>query len=76
MKRYHPLTHTIGHSMDTMIKRIQHHDKDNNTNRLHQQEFDYLADMIHQKLIDLGYETEGSFSFDLNVSFDEEETTS
>ena len=40
------------------------------------QEFDYLADMIHQKLIDLGYETEGSFSFDLNVSFDEEETTS
>jgi len=39
-------------------------------------EFDFLAEMIHEKLIDLGYETEGSFSFDLKVSFDEEETTS
>lgn len=38
-------------------------------------EFDFLADMIHEKLIDLGYETEGNFSFDLKVSFNEEETT-
>jgi len=35
------------------------------------QEFDYLADMIHEKLIDMGYENDGSFAFDLKVSFTE-----
>ena len=32
-------------------------------------EFDYLADMIHEKLSDMGFNTDGSFSFDLKVSF-------
>jgi len=33
------------------------------------QEFDFLAEMIHEKLLDMGYETDGSFAFDLVVSF-------
>jgi len=37
------------------------------------QEFDFLAEMINEKLIDLGYQTNGSFSFDLKVSFTTEE---
>lgn len=37
------------------------------------QEFDFLAEMIHQKLIDMGYETDGSFAFTLQVTFDEEQ---
>ena len=37
------------------------------------QEFDFLAEMIHEKLIDMGYETDGNFSFDLKVSFVEAE---
>lgn len=36
-------------------------------------EFDYLAEMIHEKLTDMGYETDGNFSFDLKVSFELEE---
>ena len=35
------------------------------------QEFDFLAEMINEKLIDMGYETDGNFSFDLIVSFTE-----
>ena len=35
-------------------------------------EFDYLADMIHEKLSDMGFNTDGNFSFDLKVSFVEE----
>ena len=42
-------------------------------------ELDYLAEMIHEKLVDMGYgETmdgrhvlDGTFSFDLSVSFEE-----
>ena len=37
-------------------------------------EFDFLADMIHEKLIDLGHETDGGFEFNLSVSFDETKT--
>ena len=40
------------------------------------QEFDFLAEMIHEKLTDMGYETDGSFSFDLVVSFTPEEENS
>mgnify|MGYP001258478481 FL=1 len=43
-------------------------------------ELDYLADMIHEKLVDMGYDKtldarhvlDGTFSFDLIVSFEEE----
>ena len=35
-------------------------------------EFDYLADMIHEKLSDMGFNTDGNVSFDLKVSFVEE----
>ena len=34
------------------------------------QEVDYLSEMIHEKLIDMGYNSDGSFSFDLIVSFE------
>ena len=40
------------------------------------QEFDFLAEMIHEKLTDMGYETDGSFAFDLVVSFTPEEENS
>jgi hypothetical protein len=36
-------------------------------------EFSYLAELIHEKLIDMGYNTDGSFSFDLIVCFKEVE---
>jgi len=39
------------------------------------QEFDFLAEMIHEKLIDMGYENDGSFAFSIDVTF-EQETTS
>lgn len=35
-----------------------------------------LAEMIHEKLLDMGYESDGVFRFDLIVSFTEQETTS
>jgi len=35
-------------------------------------ELDYLADMIHEKLSDMGFNTDGNFSFDIKVSFVEE----
>ena len=35
-------------------------------------EFAYLADMIHEKLSDMEFNTNGNFSFDLKVSFIEE----
>ena len=35
-------------------------------------EFDFLAEMIHEKLIDMGYETDGTFAFDLTVTFEQE----
>ena len=38
------------------------------------EEFDYLAEMISEKLLDMGYNNDGGFSFDLVVSFEEEET--
>ena len=40
------------------------------------QEFDFLAEMIHEKLLDLGFENDGNFSFDLKVSFICDETES
>ena len=36
-------------------------------------EFDYLAEMIHEKLKDMGYDNGGAFSFDLIVSFNLED---
>lgn len=36
-------------------------------------EFNYVSEMIHEKLIDMGYKTDGTFSFDLIVSFEETE---
>lgn len=36
-------------------------------------EFNYLADMIHEKIVDMGYDNDGTFSFDLIVRFEEEE---
>tara|TARA_A100000172_G_scaffold7058_1_gene3908 strand:+ start:413 stop:571 length:159 start_codon:yes stop_codon:yes gene_type:complete len=37
------------------------------------QEINYLSEMIHEKLIDMGYNNNGAFSFDLTVYFDEDE---
>ncbi len=37
------------------------------------QERDYLSEMIHEKLIDMGYDNVSSFSFDLSVSFNQED---
>ena len=34
-------------------------------------EISYLAEMIHEKLIDMGYNNDGTFSFDITVSFKE-----
>lgn len=36
------------------------------------QEIDFLSEMIHEKLIDMGYDNVISFSFDLIVSFEED----
>lgn len=36
-------------------------------------EFSYLAELIHEKLIDMGYITDNAFSFDLIVRFKEVE---
>lgn len=36
-------------------------------------EFIYLAEMIHEKLVDMGYDNDGTFSFDLIVSFNVED---
>lgn len=35
------------------------------------QEVDYLSELIHEKLQDLGHEADGGFSFDLIVHFEE-----
>ena len=35
------------------------------------QEIDFLSEMIHEKLIDMGYDNVISFSFDLIVYFEE-----
>ena len=35
-------------------------------------ELDYLAEMLHEKILDMGYENDGTFSFDVIVHFDEE----
>ena len=37
------------------------------------QEINFLSEMIHEKLIDMGYNNDGTFSFDLTVSFEEDE---
>jgi hypothetical protein len=34
-------------------------------------ELDYLAEMIHEKIQDMGYENDGNFSFDIIVHFEE-----
>ncbi len=36
-------------------------------------ELDYLSEMIHEKLQDMGHEANGGFSFDLIVHFEENE---
>ena len=35
------------------------------------QEVDYLSELIHEKLQDLGHEADGGFGFDLIVHFEE-----
>ena len=45
---------------------------DDFTNR----EFDFLAEMIHEKLVDMGYETDGNFAFNLSVEFEESDDES
>ena len=45
---------------------------DDFTNR----EFDFLAEMIHEKLVDMGYETGGNFAFTLSVKFEESDDES
>jgi aconitase B len=36
-------------------------------------ELDYLAEMIHEKLQNMGHDPDGGFSFDVIVHFEEEE---
>jgi hypothetical protein len=38
------------------------------------QEIDFLSEMIQEKLIDMGYDSDGSFSFDLIVSFEDKKS--
>tara|TARA_R100001443_G_scaffold5357_2_gene14147 strand:- start:10575 stop:10727 length:153 start_codon:yes stop_codon:yes gene_type:complete len=45
---------------------------DDFTNR----EFDFLAEMIDEKLIDMGHETDGNFAFTLSVEFVESDNES
>ncbi len=35
-------------------------------------ELDYLIEMIHEKILDMGHEPLNGFSFDVIVNFDEE----
>lgn len=35
-------------------------------------ELDYLGQMIHEKLQDMGHEPDGGFSFDVIVTFEEQ----
>tara|TARA_B100000497_G_C7638926_1_gene384035 strand:- start:1184 stop:1336 length:153 start_codon:yes stop_codon:yes gene_type:complete len=35
-------------------------------------ELDYLAEMIHEKLQDMGHKPDGGFSFDVIVTFEEQ----
>ena len=37
------------------------------------QEIDWISEMIQEKLVDMGYENVSTFSFDINVRFNEEE---
>ena len=40
-------------------------------NNFTNQEVDFLAEMIHEKLIDMGHKTDVSFAFTLSVEFEE-----
>ena len=40
------------------------------------QEFDFLAEMIHEKITDMGYTTDGTFAFTLSVEFEENDDES
>jgi hypothetical protein len=42
--------------------------------RRENQEIDWISEMIQEKLVDMGYENVSTFSFDINVCFNEEET--
>ncbi len=35
------------------------------------QEFDFLAEMIHEKITDMGHKNDGTFTFTLSVEFEE-----
>ena len=38
------------------------------------QEIEWLSEMIHEKLVDMGYENVSTFIFSIDVCFNEEET--
>ena len=40
------------------------------------QEFDFLAEMIHEKITDMGYTNDGTFAFTLSVEFEENDDES
>ena len=40
------------------------------------QEFDFLAEMIHEKITDMGYTNDGTFAFTLSVEFEENDDAS
>ena len=40
---------------------------------LNKGEFNWLADMIHEKILDMGYDGIDTFSFDLIVRFEQEQ---
>jgi hypothetical protein len=60
---YFPVTDS--EKEETMMKEVK-------ITEFNKNEFNYLADMIHEKIVDMGYDNDGSFSFDLIVRFEEE----
>ena len=40
------------------------------------QEFDFLAEMIHEKITDMGYTNDGNFAFTLSVECEESDDES
>ena len=40
------------------------------------QEFDFLAEMIYEKITDMGYANDGTFAFTLSVEFEENDDES
>ena len=63
------------------IKMLQSHMQRSNIMRVilddfTNQEFDFLAEMIYEKITDMGYANDGTFAFTLSVEFEENDDES